>query len=88
MVLDGDDVTSAVGVVVTGDVPISREHGAVRGDIDGDGIIEEFRRCAADEGEHVTVWSGTPPTRRWHDYFDWGVIVDPTCLAGEDGRDD
>jgi hypothetical protein len=63
--------------------------GILRGDIDGDGTVEEVRRCAADEGEHFTVW-GLPrngaPVRRRHEYFDWGAIVDPTCQPGEDGR--
>jgi len=62
--------------------------GIVRADLDGDGTPEEARRCAADEGEHFTIWSVTPanaPTRRWHEYYDWGALVDPTCKPGEDG---
>ena len=29
-------------------------------DLDGDGRLEEARRCTADEGEHFTVWSARP----------------------------
>jgi hypothetical protein len=46
------------------------------------------RRCAADEGEHFTVWTVRSADKReriWHEYYDWGAIVDRTCRAGEDG---
>jgi hypothetical protein len=81
-------VTSAVGLIVIGEVGVARAAGIARADIDGDGISETIRRCAADEGEHFTVWSGNPRKRRWHEYFDWGAVVDRTCRDGEDGRDD
>lgn len=66
--------------------------GTVRADLDGDGAPEEARRCAADEGEHFTLWSREPRSgggwrRRAHEYYDWGAMVEPTCRAGEDGRD-
>lgn len=63
--------------------------GGARADLDGDGRAEEARVCAADEGEHFTLWTTDPggaPTRRWHGYYDWGALVDPTCAPGEDGR--
>lgn len=64
--------------------------GVVRADADGDGEPEEARRCTADEGEHFTLWSllpGDGRVRRWHEYYDWGGVVDPTCRPGEDGRE-
>lgn len=73
-VLSSRLASSSVGIAVIGDFLRMR------------GL--QFRRCAADEGEHFTVWSGDPPVRQWHEYFDWGAIVDRTCKAGEDGRDD
>ena len=57
-------------------------------DLDGDGSQEEARRCAADEGEHFTIWSFAPdgtPRRRAHEYYDWGALVERTCKPGEDG---
>jgi hypothetical protein len=80
-----------LAMVIVGDTRwIRGDRGVVRGDLDGDGTPEELRRCAADEGEHFTLWSisrsGTR-IRRWHEYFEWGVIVDPTCKPGENGGD-
>jgi hypothetical protein len=63
--------------------------GAARADLDGDGLLEEARICAADEGEHFTLWTidpGGEPRRRWHGYYDWGALVDVTCGPGGDGR--
>jgi hypothetical protein len=80
-----------LALIVGGSTRLARgDRGIVRGDIDGDGTPEEITRCAADEGEHFTVWSvprSGPRIRRWHEYFDWGAIVDPTCKPGEDGRE-
>lgn len=77
-------------LVVASDAPWERgDDGVVRADLDGDGLREDARRCAADEGEHFTIWSERPGSgreRRWHEYFDWGVLADPTCEPGEDGR--
>jgi len=64
--------------------------GRTRADLDGDGTPEEARRCAADEGEHFTIWSVARDgarVRRAHEYYDWGALVDPTCKPGENGRD-
>lgn len=41
----------------------------------------EVKRCAADEGEHFTVWDGG--RRVWHEYYDWGAFTDPTCRPEE-----
>jgi len=79
----------AVALVVTGHQQWSvGAGGAVRGDLDGDGQLEEARRCTADEGEHLTVWSFGPdgkPVRRWHEHHDWGGFTDPTCRPEEMG---
>ena len=80
-----------LALIVTGDLQLTRvDRSMVRGDIDGDGAADDIRRCAADEGEHFTVWSiprsGGAPLRRWHEYFDWGAIVDRSCAPGDDGR--
>ena len=80
-----------VVLAVAGGVPWSRDAaGRLAADLDGDGAPEELRRCAADEGEHFTLWRRDPRTgarrRVAHEYFDWGVLVEHRCAAGEDGR--
>ena len=79
-----------VALIVLGSTAWSRNAGGnAHADIDRDGSAEELRRCTADEGEHFTVWStdstGTR-VRRWHEYYDWGGLTDPTCGPGENGR--
>jgi hypothetical protein len=78
-----------VALVVASEATWSRgADGVVRADVDGDGQPEEARRCTADEGEHLTLWSPRPGggrVRRWHEYYDWGGFTDPTCKPGEDG---
>lgn len=80
----------SVALVVAGPAEWRRApEGMARADLDGDGIPEEARVCAADEGQHFTLWTiapGAGPRRRWHGYYDWGALVDPTCRPGEDGR--
>ena len=77
----------SVALVVASEAPWTRgADGVVRADVDGDGQPEEVRRCTADEGEHFTVWSFPPGggrVRRWHEYYDWGGLTDPTCQPGE-----
>ncbi|HEU5303061.1 MAG TPA: hypothetical protein VFU40_00325 [Gemmatimonadales bacterium] len=79
-----------VALLVVSETPWTRAaNGAVRADLDGDGRLEEARQCTADEGEHWTVWTQRPDgeaLRRWHEYYDWGAVTDPTCRPGEDGR--
>ncbi len=81
----------SVGLAIAGPARWSRNpQGRLRADLDGDGLPEEARRCAADEGEHFTLWSllaDWSSERRAHEYFDWGALVDRTCQPGEDGRD-
>jgi hypothetical protein len=79
-----------VALIVAGDAAWARgADGVPRADLDGDGDLEAARRCTADEGEHVTLWSmgrDSVAIRRWHEYYDWGGLTDPTCRPGEDGR--
>ena len=83
--------TLAAALLVVHDARWTRGgDGRARADIDGDGRPEELRRCTADEGEHLTLWSARPDggrVRRWHEYFDWGAFTEPTCGPGEDGGD-
>ena len=80
-----------VALVVASDTPWSRgADGIVRADLDGDEQPEEARRCTADEGEHLTLWSRQADgrrVRRWHEYYDWGAFTDPTCQPGEDDQE-
>ena len=80
-----------VVLVVAGGAPWSRDAaGRLAADLDGDGALEELRRCAADEGEHFTLWRRDPRSgerrRVAHEYYDWGALVERSCAAGEDGR--
>jgi len=82
-------VRTTVGFAVIGEFTWRRgPTGQLRADLDGDGTLEEARRCAAGEGEHFTLWSLRPggSERRAHEYFDWGAIVEATCTPGDDGR--
>jgi hypothetical protein len=82
--------TPSVALVVGGEAAWQRgRDGGARADLDGDGLLEEARVCAADEGQHFTLWTigrGGVPRRRWHGYYDWGALVDETCGPGESGR--
>ncbi len=53
----------------------------VRGDLDGDGITEEFRACTSHEGLHMSIWTGEPleGERRWRRYYYLGYDVEPSC---------
>jgi hypothetical protein len=85
-----DNGESFIGFAVLGSIRWAPgQNGAMLADLDGDGHPEQLRRCAADEGEHFTVWrsgSAAPATLLWHEYFDWGALVDRTCAPGDDGR--
>jgi hypothetical protein len=84
------DPAPIVGLIVLGEARWSMgANGHARADLDRDSAPDELRRCAADEGEHFTVWTldGTGGwTRRWHEYFDWGGLVDANCGPGENGQ--
>ena len=87
---DAAAVTATVALAVVSDAQWTRApNGRPHADLERDGTPEELITCAADEGEHFTVWSVEPSggaRRRWHEYYDWGALVDPTCKPGEDGR--
>ena len=80
-----------VGMAVASNARWSRGvDGVVRADLNGDGRLEEIRRCSADEGHHFTVWRIGADRRReriGHEYYDWGGLVERTCGPGEDGID-
>ena len=82
--------TPTVALAVVSAAPWARNaDGVVEADLDGDGRPEEARRCTADEGEHLTIWSllqDGSRQRRWHEYYDWGGFTDPTCHPGENGE--
>lgn len=77
----------SVALIVGGQEPWVRgADSVVRADLDGDGRPEEARRCTADEGEYLTLWSrrgNGVPVRRWLEYYDWGAFTDPTCRPEE-----
>jgi hypothetical protein len=43
----------------------------VQADLDQNGKFETFRACSADDGIHLTVWSGAPldGTLLWHGHY-------------------
>ena len=53
----------------------------IRGDLDGDGVLETLRVCTSMEGLHLSVWTGAPLSRRrrWHRYFSLHYDVEPSC---------
>jgi hypothetical protein len=57
----------------------------VVGDLDGDGVPEQFRVCTSMEGLHFTIWSGEPlkGKLRFHQYFPLHYAVDPTCTEAD-----
>ncbi|MGD0590815.1 MAG: hypothetical protein ABSA44_08460 [Bacteroidota bacterium] len=79
-----DQCSPCFGLIVPAE-RLSVNGPAVSGDIDLDGIKEEFRLCTSSEGIHLTIWSGKPlqGTRRWHRYYYLGYDVEPTCNENE-----
>ncbi len=59
----------------------------VQADIQQDGTHQLFRSCSADDGVHLTVWSGTPLTAPmlWQGYYytESNPGVGPACTPGE-----
>jgi hypothetical protein len=49
----------------------------------GAGTPLTFRRCASNEGLHLTVWRGTQ--RLWHAYVYLGFDLEPDCSEEEMG---
>jgi hypothetical protein len=75
-----EPMPAAIAVVNPAE-PFLLKRGIARADLDGDGRTEFFRICTSNEGEHLTVWSGTPlrGKRRWHSYYYLGYDTVPTC---------
>jgi hypothetical protein len=82
-----DAMLPSVALIVASQEPWVRgADSVVRADLDGDGQPEEARRCTADEGEYLTLWSRRgdgAPVRRWLEYYDWGAFTEPTCRPEE-----
>jgi hypothetical protein len=51
--------------------PLTMSNNNVLADLDQNGKSESFRACAANDGVHLTVWSGTPTTGTvlWHAFY-------------------
>jgi hypothetical protein len=79
--IDLSEPMAAAIAVVNSANPLSLKRGIASADLDGDGRTEFFRTCTSNEGEHLTVWSGTPlrGKRRWHSYYYLGYDTAPTC---------
>ena len=63
------------------------ENTTVQADLQQDGSHQMFRSCSADDGIHLTVWSGTPLSAPllWHGYYftESNPGVGPACTPGE-----
>lgn len=59
-----------------------------RGDLDGDGVAEEFRACTSQEGLHMSIFSGEPlkGRRRWRRYYYLGYDVEASCENRDFGQ--
>lgn len=60
----------------------SSRAGAIRADLNRDGIEESFRDCTSHEGVHLTIWSGQAlkGPRLWHAYYFLEYDVEPSCV--------
>lgn len=49
----------------------SQQNNNVQADLDQNGKTELFRACGANDGVHLTLWSGTPTTGTviWHGFY-------------------
>jgi len=65
----------------------SQQNNNVQADLDQNGKTEFFRACSANDGVHLTIWSGTPTTGAviWHGfYYDPNnAAAGPPCTAKE-----
>ncbi len=63
------------------------ENTAVQANLQQDGTHQFFRSCSADDGVHLTVWSGTPLSAPllWHGYYytESNPGVGPACTPSE-----
>jgi hypothetical protein len=66
-----------------------QQNNNVQADLDQNGKTELFRACSANDGVHLTVWSGTPTTGAviWHGvYYEpegGSAAAGPPCTAKE-----
>jgi hypothetical protein len=79
--IDLSEPMPAAIAVVNSVKPILLKRGIAGADLDGDGRTEFFRICTSNEGQHLTIWSGTPlqGKKRWHAYYYLGYDVVPNC---------
>jgi hypothetical protein len=67
--------------------PFSQQNKNVQADLDQNGKKEMFRACTANDGVHLTVWSGTPTTGTviWHGFYyePNNAAAGPPCTAQE-----
>ena len=75
-----DDFSPCFGLLVSPD-RLTLSGTSISGDIDLDGINEEFQMCTSSEGIHLSIWSVKPNQRllRWHRYYYLGYDVERTC---------
>ncbi len=73
--------------VVGTPVVIVNTNNIAQADLDQNGHPEMFRACSADNGVHLTVWSGTPlqSTLLWHGYYyeSGNPAIGPPCTPQE-----
>ena len=76
---DQPNLTLGIGVVRP--QKIKTTGGLANTDLTGDGKKEYFRRCASNEGTHLTVWTGKPLVGRriWHAYYYVPYATESTC---------
>lgn len=67
--------------------PFSMHNNNVQADLDQNGKTEYFRECSANDGVHLTVWSGAPTTGSviWHGFYyePNNVAFGPPCTPKE-----
>jgi len=66
----------------------SQQTNNVQADLDQNGKTELFRACSANDGVHLTVWSGTPTTGTviWHGFYyepNSTAAMGPPCTTKE-----
>lgn len=79
-------LTPMIAVVGTPAVSVNTNNIA-QADLDQNGHSEMFRACSADNGVHLTAWSGTPleTTMLWHGYYyeSGNPGIGPPCVPQE-----
>jgi hypothetical protein len=79
-------LTPVIAVIGTPAVTVNTNNSA-QADLDQNGHVEMFRACSADDGVHLTMWSGTPlqSTLLWHGYYyeSGNPGIGPSCAPLE-----